>query len=130
MDLLSLGISITDFNFDEIQSLRDQIADLERDLALGQITLGIDEQNMQRALEVTKLSSEIAERSLAGMTTALEQASLDLEREKISELEYRRVAQSRNLAEVTYLNSLIAIYDQIATLLQSYGAREIREDRS
>ena len=109
---------VSPINDDEIQDLREQIADLERGLLLEQIALKIDEQNMKRSLEVAKLSAEIAERHLESMRMALEQAANDLERKNISEFEYRNVSRNRDLAEINYLNSLIAVYNQLGTLLQ------------
>ena len=121
---VSLSISAANLKVDEIKDLRDEIADLERDQLVVQVTLKIDEHSMQGSLEAAKLSSEIAERNLDSMETALQQASYDLERQNISSSEYRNVSQSKDLAEANYLDSLIAVYSQLGTLLQSYGDME------
>ena len=122
---VSLQLSVADINIDEIQDLQDQIADLERDLQLEQVTLNIDEQNTKRSLEAAKLSAEIAARNLDSMRMALDQASRDLEREIIPEFEYEDVRQNRDLAEVNYLTSLIAVYGQLGMLLRSYSDMEL-----
>ena len=120
----SLHVAVADINIDELQHLRDQIADLERDLLIGQVSLKIDEQNMKGTLEAAMLSAEIAERNLANMRMVLEQASYDLARKNISEFEYRNVRQSMDIAEANYISALITVYGQLGSLLQSYGDTE------
>lgn len=125
---VSLSLSAASFNFDEMQVLRDEIEDLERDLQIERFVSKIDEQNAGGSLEAAELSAEIAERQCGSVGITLEQASHDLEQSKISELEYSSIRLSMSLAETSYLNSLIAIYSQLGTLLQSYGDMELQGD--
>jgi len=117
---VSLQLSAASFKFDEIRTLRDQIADLERDLHIEQIVSVIAEENAKRSLEAAELSAEIAERNLLSLQLALEQAEHDLEQHNISEFEHANVSLSNIQAETSCFNSLIAIYTQLGTLLQSY----------
>lgn len=123
---VNLQLSAESFNFDEIQQLRDQFDDLERDLQIEQIVSRIDEQNAKRSLEAAELSAGTALRHLDTMDVALEQAAHDLEQSSISEFEYSDIVLSGKLAETGYLNSLIGVYSQLGSLLQSYADEEVQ----
>ena len=122
-----LQLSSDSFHFGDIKNLRNQIADLDRDLVIDQTGMVIDKQNMEMALEVMSLTADIAMRNLAAMNDAEVQAGRDLKQNTISEYEYQDIKHSRNVSEINYVNTLIAVYGQIGTLLQSYGAIEYME---
>ena len=124
---VSLTLSGASFHFDDIQDLQNDITDLGRDLAVNQLTLQIDEQSMLRSLDSAQLSAEMIVNTLKTLFAAQEQAALDFERGDISEYEYRDIDLNITLAEVGYLDALIAVYDRLGALLQSHSGIDYEE---
>ena len=125
---VTFSLSAASFHFDEIRELRKAVDDMERDLALNQIILRIDELNMTRSLDSANLTAEMALRNLNTLIASQEQAALDFARGDISEYVYRDIGQNKVLAEVGHLVSLISVYNQLGALLQSYSAAEYGEN--
>ena len=117
---VSLQLSAASFHFDEIRELDQQLSALETALSLDQVTLSIEKQIQERALESATLSTEIASRSAESARDAATQAERDLAQDNISQFEYQDIQFDFELAEIGYLNSLIALYGQIGMLLQFY----------
>jgi len=117
---VSLQLSAASFHFDEIRELDQQLSALETALSLDQVTLSIEKQIQERALESATLSTEIASRSAESARDAVTQAERDLAQDNISQFEYQDIQFDFELAEIGYLNSLIALYGQIGMLLQFY----------
>ena len=124
---VSLQFSANALHFDEIKDMRGQLAGLERDLLLNQISLTIDELTAKGAFESAQLSVDMAIRHLETMNEALEQAQVDLERNDISENQYQEISRNQAMAETSYLSSLIGLYGQLGNLLQLYSEAEKKE---
>ena len=124
---LSLTLGSASFHFDELRELWKQLNELDMALLLDRTLLAIEERNLEATLESATISTGIAFRSLENLADAVIQAERDLKQDEISPSEYHDIRFDRDLAEITYANTLITLYGILGTLIQSYEINVVTE---
>ena len=117
---ISLQIAVSDFYFEDKNELQDQIAELDQDMVLEQHSLQVVQASQKGALEIARLSAEMAERNLLAMQTAAEIAAFDYNKDNISLLILERIQLNIESAESNLFSSMINVYTQLSHLIQSY----------